>query len=128
AMETVLSFTKSAEELLKRKKVYRDLIFKYLAKEGIAMPATSEKHALIKRTLELWSSKKLKESQGQPSDSRARQHTVFVDPGFDPQILGQQFCQWFYGLLNSHNPALGQEHQDWGPQHFWPDAKLRLHA
>uniref|UniRef100_A0A3B4AM08 Uncharacterized protein n=1 Tax=Periophthalmus magnuspinnatus TaxID=409849 RepID=A0A3B4AM08_9GOBI len=58
AMETILSFTKSAEELLKRKKVFRDLIFKYLAKEGIAMPTTSEKHVLIKRTLELWSSKK----------------------------------------------------------------------
>ncbi|KAJ0005885.1 hypothetical protein NQD34_015779 [Periophthalmus magnuspinnatus] len=130
AMETILSFTKSAEELLKRKKVFRDLIFKYLAKEGIAMPTTSEKHVLIKRTLELWSSKKMHESQGQRSDSRTRQYTETVptDPGFDPQILGQQFCQWFFGLLNSQNPALGQERQKWGPEHFWPDAKFHLHA
>ncbi|XP_072301203.1 uncharacterized protein C3orf38 homolog [Eucyclogobius newberryi] len=127
AMETILSFSKSAEELLKRRKVYRDLIFKYLAKEGIIMPPTSEKHVLIKRTLELWSSKRMNEPQQQSSDNRAGQHTG-TDPGFDPQILGQQFCQWFFGLLNSQNPALGQEPQNWGPNHFWPDAKLRLLA
>lgn len=45
---------------------------------------------------------------------------------FDPKILGQQFCQWFYQLLNSQNPSLGHQAQDWGPQHFWPDVKLRL--
>lgn len=56
AMETILSFSKSAEELLRRRKVHRDLIFKYLVKEGLTMPPTSEKHQLVKRTLELWSS------------------------------------------------------------------------
>ena len=59
ATETILSFTKNAEELLRRKKVYRDLIFKYLAKEGVVMPPSSEKHQLVKRTLELWSSGKV---------------------------------------------------------------------
>lgn len=59
AMETILSFSKNAEELLKRKKVYRDLIFKYLAKEGVTMSPNSEKHQLVKRTLELWSSVKV---------------------------------------------------------------------
>uniref|UniRef100_A0A3B3TJF6 Uncharacterized protein n=2 Tax=Poecilia latipinna TaxID=48699 RepID=A0A3B3TJF6_9TELE len=56
AMETILSFSKSGEELLRRRKVHRDLIFKYLVKEGVTMPPTSEKHQLVKRTLELWSS------------------------------------------------------------------------
>lgn len=46
--------------------------------------------------------------------------------GFDPLVLGQQFCQWFFQLLNSQNLSLGQQPQDWGPQHFWPDVKLRL--
>lgn len=59
AKETILAFTKNAEELLRRKKVQRDLIFKYLATEGVAMPPNSEKHMLIKRTLELWSSVKV---------------------------------------------------------------------
>lgn len=58
-MEAILSFTLNAEELLRRKKVLRDLIFKYLATEGVAMPPNSEKHQLVKRTLELWSSGKV---------------------------------------------------------------------
>lgn len=49
-----------------------------------------------------------------------------VEPGFDPLALGQQFCQWFFKLLNSQNPSLGQQPQEWGPQHFFPDVKLRL--
>lgn len=56
AVETILSFTKNAEEFLRRKKVHRDLIFKYLAQEGVVMLPDSEKHQLVKRTLEVWSS------------------------------------------------------------------------
>lgn len=113
AMETILTFTKDAEEFLKRKKVQRDLIFTYLAKEGVIMPPNSEKHQLAKRALELW---------------RPTSTYVNVEVGFDPLVLGHQFCQWFFQLLNSHNPSLGQPPQDWGPQHFWPDAKLCLLA
>ncbi|KAM6955300.1 uncharacterized protein C3orf38 homolog [Lycodopsis pacificus] len=131
ATETILSFTKSAEEFLKRKKVHRDLVFKYLAQEGVLMPTNSEKHQLVKRTLELWSSGKADESlPGQTDETRQRPTTgtVKAEVGFDPLVLGQQFCQWFFQLLNSHNPSLGQPPQDWGPQHFWPDVKLRLLA
>ncbi|XP_051260678.1 uncharacterized protein C3orf38 homolog isoform X3 [Dicentrarchus labrax] len=137
ATETILSFTKNAEELLKRKKVYRDLIFKYLAKEGVAMPPSSEKHQLVRKTLELWSSRKAGVDEsllGDTDETRQRSSTKIasdstnmkVEVGFDPQALGQQFCQWFFQLLNSQNPSLGQQPQDWGPQHFWPDVKLRL--
>ncbi|XP_031714471.1 uncharacterized protein C3orf38 homolog [Anarrhichthys ocellatus] len=133
AMETILSFTKNAEELLKRKKVHRDLVFKYLAKEGVLMPPNSEKHQLVKRTLELWSPGKADESlPGQTDETRRGPTTgtvsteVKAEVSFDPLVLGQQFCQWFFQLLNSHNPSLGQPPQDWGPQHFWPDVKLRL--
>lgn len=134
ALDTILSFSMSAEELLKRRKVYRDIIFKYLVDEGIIMPPTSEKHVLIKRALELWSSKQVNKSEGRPNVSRERPPSgtlskdVKPDPGFDPLVLGQQFCQWFFSLWNSQNVTLGQEPQDWGPQHFWSDAKLRLLA
>lgn len=60
ALETILAFSKNAEELLKRKKVQRDLIFKYLANEGLAMPPNSEKHQLVRRTLDFWSSGKVR--------------------------------------------------------------------
>ncbi|XP_037645188.1 uncharacterized protein C3orf38 homolog isoform X1 [Sebastes umbrosus] len=133
AMETILSFTKDAEEFLKRKKVQRDLIFKYLAKEGVIIPPNSEKHQLAKRALELWSSGKAVVDQSLPrqtDETRQRPTSthVNVEVGFDPLALGHQFCQWFFQLLNSHNPSLGQPPQDWGPQHFWPDAKLCLLA
>ncbi|XP_044222778.1 uncharacterized protein C3orf38 homolog [Thunnus albacares] len=137
ATETILSFTKNAEELLRRKKVYRDLIFKYLAKEGVVMPPSSEKHQLVKRTLELWSSGKVvvdKSLPGETDDNRKRKSTetasvstdMKTEASFDPLVLGQQFCQWFFQLLNSQNPSLGQQPQDWGPKHFWPDVKLHL--
>uniref|UniRef100_G3NUA8 Chromosome 3 open reading frame 38 n=1 Tax=Gasterosteus aculeatus TaxID=69293 RepID=G3NUA8_GASAC len=138
ASETILLFTKTAEELLKRKKVHRDLIFKYLVGEGVVMPSNSEKHQLVKRTLELWSSvlrfslRKTNADEslpGQSNETRPRPTTeVRAEVDFDPLVLGQQFCQWFFQLLNSHNPSLGQPPQDWGPQHFWPDVKLRLIA
>ncbi|XP_070771256.1 uncharacterized protein C3orf38 homolog [Enoplosus armatus] len=132
ATETILSFTLNAEELLRRKKVLRDLIFKYLAREGVAMPPNSEKHVLMKRTLELWSSGKaiVDKSLGERDETRQRPPTettyMKAEVGFDPLVLGQQFCQWFFQLLNSQNLSLGQPPQDWGPQHFWPDVKLRL--
>ncbi|KAF5905909.1 hypothetical protein DAT39_004379, partial [Clarias magur] len=56
AIEAIIAYSQSAEELLKRKKVHRDVIFKYLATENVFLPATSEKHQLVKRTLEFWSS------------------------------------------------------------------------
>ncbi|TNN79389.1 putative protein C3orf38 [Liparis tanakae] len=120
AMETILSFTNTAQELLKRKKVFRELIFKYLVKEGVVMPPNSEKHQLMRRTLELWSSGKTDETRPRPTTE------VKAEVAFDPLVLGQQFCHWFFQLLNSHNPSLGQPPQDWGPQHFWPDVKLHL--
>ncbi|XP_061579777.1 uncharacterized protein C3orf38 homolog [Cololabis saira] len=125
ATEAILSFSKNAEELLRRKKVQRDLIFRYLATEGVAMPPSSEKHQLVKRTLQLWSSGEADETElQQPAASDSMEVKPVVD--FDPLVLGQQFCQWFFQLLNSQNPSLGQKPQEWGPQHFWPDVKLRL--
>uniref|UniRef100_A0A096MA89 Chromosome 3 open reading frame 38 n=1 Tax=Poecilia formosa TaxID=48698 RepID=A0A096MA89_POEFO len=137
AMETILSFSKSAEELLRRRKVHRDLIFKYLVKEGVTMPPTSEKHQLVKRTLELWSSVTVGQAKHTSEqlnscktkhnyNEQPKKHTKHDKITHETLILGQQFCQWFFQILNSQNPSLGQQPQDWGPQHFWPDVKLRL--
>ncbi|KAM9802057.1 uncharacterized protein C3orf38 homolog isoform X1 [Syngnathus typhle] len=131
ARATILSFSKSAEELLKRKKVHREIIFKYLAKEGVAMPPSSEKHLLVKRTLELWSSaeRATDDPTKRPTpNTDIETANVKADGDCDTWILGQQFCIWFFQLLNSQNPSLGHQAQDWGPQHFWQDAKLRLVA
>lgn len=60
----------------------------------------------------------------QPSTSESTD--TKSETGFDPLVLGTQFCLWFFQLLNSQNPSLGQQPQEWGPQHFWPDVKLTL--
>ncbi len=36
--------------------MHRDIIFKYLANEGVAMLPNSDKQQLIRRTIEYWSS------------------------------------------------------------------------
>lgn len=56
AIEAIITYSQDAEELLKRKKVHRDVIFKYLANEGVAMLPNSDKHQLVRRTIEFWSS------------------------------------------------------------------------
>lgn len=129
AMEAILAYTKDAEELLKRKKVHRNLIFMYLAQEGIVMPPNSEKHVLVKRTLDHWSSGKVlvaSETRLLAAEMNIKPDQMEPNASFNPLVLGQQFCQWFFQLLNSQNLSRGQQPQDWGPQHFWPDAKLRL--
>ncbi|XP_024264308.1 uncharacterized protein C3orf38 homolog isoform X1 [Oncorhynchus tshawytscha] len=135
AVEAILSYTKDTEELLKRKKVHRDVIFKYLAKEGVVMPPNSEKHQLVKRTLEFWSTGKALDYQTpavetslslRPAESVSVSSEAGYSPGFDHLALARQFCQWFFQLLNSQNPSLRQPPKDWGPQHFWEDVRLRL--
>ncbi|XP_076018143.1 uncharacterized protein C3orf38 homolog [Genypterus blacodes] len=135
AIGAILSYSKDAEELLKRKKVQRELIFRYLASERVVVSPNIEKHQLVQRTLELWAPARVHIESSQVTVSQScgggdgasrGEASTKLEAGFDPLALGQQFCRWFFQLLNSHNPTLAVEPQDWGPQHFWPDAKLRL--
>ncbi|XP_078416275.1 uncharacterized protein C3orf38 homolog [Cetorhinus maximus] len=45
---------------------------------------------------------------------------------FECQIIGEEFCKWFFILLNSQNPSFGRQPEEWGPQHFWDDAILHF--
>lgn len=55
AIQAILVYSQNVEELLRRRKVYREIIFKYLAAQGVAVPPSSEKHLLIERVRQLWS-------------------------------------------------------------------------
>lgn len=48
-------------------------------------------------------------------------------PSLDSKVDGQQlaayFVPWFYKILNSFNSSPDGTSQEWGPQHFWDDAK-----
>uniref|UniRef100_A0A8C3KFI4 Uncharacterized protein n=1 Tax=Calidris pygmaea TaxID=425635 RepID=A0A8C3KFI4_9CHAR len=55
AIHAILVYSQSVEELLRRRKVYREIIFKYLAAQGIPVPPSSEKQLLIDRVKQYWS-------------------------------------------------------------------------
>ena len=56
AVEAVLSYSHTASQLLRRKKVKRDHIYQYLAENGIIEPVSSDKPSLIRRALLFWGS------------------------------------------------------------------------
>ncbi|XP_068122261.1 uncharacterized protein C3orf38 homolog [Hyperolius riggenbachi] len=55
-IERIIESSKTAEELLNRKKVFKDTILKYLSNEDIFMFAKSTKSELIQKVLEHWGS------------------------------------------------------------------------
>ena len=50
-------------------------------------------------------------------------NTPSLDRNIDGQQLAQNFVPWFYKILNSFNTSPDDIPQEWGPQHFWADAK-----
>ncbi|XP_030060984.1 uncharacterized protein C3orf38 homolog [Microcaecilia unicolor] len=118
AIHAIVTYSGSAKELLKRRKVQRDIIFTYLGKKGIVALPSSDKNQLIDQALEYWKEPVTEEQQQKPTEA---------DTGaLDYQVLGEQFCQWFFNLLNAQNPSLGQEQGEWGPHHFWENAVLKF--
>ena len=51
-----MEYSESAEELLQRRKLRRDLLFQYLADCGVVVSVNSEKPELIRRVLQYWRS------------------------------------------------------------------------
>ncbi|XP_035250121.1 uncharacterized protein C3orf38-like isoform X2 [Anguilla anguilla] len=74
AINTILAYTQSAEELLQRRKVYRDAIFKYLASERIAVPPDAEKNQLVERTLQFWASNTMSNQQQRRETTTQQSH------------------------------------------------------
>lgn len=133
AIHAILVYSQSVEELLRRKKVHREVIFKYLASQGVIIPPNTEKHNLIQHAKEYWTKQlKLKEvpEPVKTQDLRVFQQHEKEDKKsekVDFRQLGEEFCHWFFELLNSQNPFLGSPQDEWGPQHFWHDVKLRFY-
>lgn len=65
AIRAILVYSQNVEELLRRKKVHREVIFKYLATQGVIVPPATEKHNLIQHAKDYWQKQshlKLKET------------------------------------------------------------------
>ncbi|XP_062983686.1 uncharacterized protein C3orf38 homolog [Elgaria multicarinata webbii] len=131
AIRAILLYSQSAEELLKRKKVFREIIFKYLA-TGVIVPPSSEKHQLVTRAKQHWC-EQLKTFASEEKHANTEKPEEGEKQGGDKQddakechSLGEEFCQWFFGILNAQNPLIGEPHGEWGPQHFWDDIILKF--
>ncbi|XP_048351515.1 uncharacterized protein C3orf38 homolog [Sphaerodactylus townsendi] len=138
AIRAILVYSQSVEELLKRKKVFRDMIFKYLASKGIIVPPSSEKHQLIHHAKHYWCEQLQGCDTGLKHDNpnieipeqegkRGEKQGVEQEEGNkECHSLGQEFCQWFFAILNSQNPLCGEPPEEWGPQHFCDDVILKF--
>ncbi|XP_068693968.1 uncharacterized protein C3orf38-like [Montipora foliosa] len=143
AVEAVLSYSHTASQLLRRKKVKRDHIYQYLAENGIIEPVSSDKPSLIRRALLFWGSEQegsdeenddpgenLRESPSTSSNPTLPVSSSLKNSTFDGKVDGQElatnFVPWFYNILNSFNTSSDEATQQWGPQHFWDDAKSSI--
>ncbi|KAM4699389.1 uncharacterized protein C3orf38 homolog [Discoglossus pictus] len=123
AIHAIITYSESATVLLKRRKVNRETIFKYLALQNVPVLPSSEKNQLIQRVVEYWQGPVSKQREPKP---QVKQEDKSYNGSLNCQLLGEQFCHWFYQILNSQNPLLGQQKGDWGPQHFWENAVLKF--
>ncbi|XP_008830460.1 uncharacterized protein C3orf38 homolog isoform X2 [Nannospalax galili] len=134
AIHAILVYSQSVEELLRRKKVHREVIFKYLAAQGVVLPPTTEKHNLIQHAKDYWEKQSPKLEETPEPVTKTEDIQLFQQAKEDKKAekvdfrrLGKEFCHWFFELLNSQNPFLGPPQDEWGPQHFWHDVKLRFY-
>ncbi|XP_071476653.1 uncharacterized protein C3orf38 homolog [Diadema antillarum] len=156
AIKAIIMYTDNAEEFLRRKRVKRDLLFTYLAECNVAISPQSDKSALIRRVMEYWQSPPVAEQSvrlakdthcelkreevsraERPVTSQHRENTSTsslhkgskeTDTTHWSQELAKQFSSWFFSQLNLMHPMNVQQSADWGPQHFLPDACLKLYV
>ena len=54
AITTIILHTDKAADLLKRRKIKKELLFKYLHVKGVPIEAIADKNVHVSRVLELW--------------------------------------------------------------------------
>ena len=56
AVDAIVTYSHTASQLLRRKKVKREHIYQYLAENGMIEPVTSDKPSLIRKAMLYWGS------------------------------------------------------------------------
>lgn len=141
AVDAIITYSHTAGQLLRRKKVKREHIYQYLAENGVVEPGSSDKPTLIRRLLLYWgSSQEDSDNENENESEKLADNaeelrttssnpsgTVSCNSSFDTNVNGQQlaeyFIPWFYKILNSFNTSTDETSREWGPQHFWADAR-----
>ncbi|CAF3843202.1 unnamed protein product [Rotaria sordida] len=110
AIDACLKCSQSAMQLLRRKKIRRDILMQYLARKSIPVVAGTDKVRLIKQIIEFWntgSSTTVATNLSQPITTLSSIHQ-----------LSQQFTEWFYTSWNTLTTFTSD--------HFFPDCQLTL--
>uniref|UniRef100_A0A8C9HKY7 Uncharacterized protein n=1 Tax=Piliocolobus tephrosceles TaxID=591936 RepID=A0A8C9HKY7_9PRIM len=111
AVRAILVYSQSAEELLRRRKVHREVIFKYLATQGIVIPPATEKYNLIQHAKDYWQKQpqlKLKEMPEPVTKTEdiqlfQQQSGLELPTSGDPPALASQSAE-ITGVSHSANP------------------------
>nr|XP_039266572.1 uncharacterized protein C3orf38 homolog [Styela clava] len=149
AIDAILTYSKTVEELLNRKKLKHEILFQYLHSKNVGgINPKCTKIELVSVIIDFWSKGVVERNkhlsshstQGQTSQQITINYNTFihheeknvlnvvsassVGDGLDTgQQLAKEFILWFYPMLNNikNNQSPG-----WGAQNFCPDAVLVL--
>ena len=58
AVSAIMLYSRSSEELIRRRKVRRENLYQYLAQQGHVEHPAADKNTLLKKVLKLWQLKK----------------------------------------------------------------------
>ncbi|ESO86692.1 hypothetical protein LOTGIDRAFT_128762 [Lottia gigantea] len=135
AIKVIITYSDSSRDLLRRKKINRDILFQYLYDCKVVVSPNLDKSRLIDKILEYWKSDQtLDTTSSSLNVSRTELSSLDCKKVIasaavinqEDQALAETFVTWFYKMLNSQNPFMNQVPEDFGPQHFWNDSKLIL--
>ncbi|CAF1043972.1 unnamed protein product [Didymodactylos carnosus] len=129
AIDACISFSQSPMELLRRKKIRRDLLLQYLARKSISISPGIDKVKLVKMIVEHWNSS-IKVTDCNENDYFNYQHSSqTICPIYQQQTqyqyqttsdytrqLSEQFTEWFYTNWNNS--------KNFCPEHFFDDVYL----
>jgi len=111
AMDAIMLHSPTAESVLLRKRVSREILFKYLHNNSVPT-ITTDKGTMVRKILHMWECVPHEESASViPKTPQLGLEAHEIDE------MAQQFTVWFYSLLNQCQ--LGMEH-------FWPDCSMCL--
>ena len=123
AIDAILLHSDSANWLLNRKKLTRNILFEYLNVKKIDVSGAAEKSTVIEKVLQLWSQGHLPMDASDHQQTRETNMSHHFQQPPTPE-MGLHFARWFYGmLLTVHEKGpIGATLAD----QFWRDATLQV--
>lgn len=152
AINAIICYADSVSDVLRRKKLKKEYIFKYLHDVGAAVLPHLDKRAHIKALLAYWGSssssseviaveaeddmqvEELEVEESEETNNRQMESVYQRDVNVsnfteEIQVMARVFSRWFYTILNGQSVIDLSETSivdNYGPHHFWQDCRLRI--